>query len=109
MTLLKYSKCLKNVFINSNRVRYLSTLNKMKVYVTQPIQDNVKEFLESNQVQLVINEQLPLTRSKLLESVADCDGLFCTLNEKIDSELLDAAKNLKVLFKHSTFLSIKTK
>lgn len=95
MAFFKYSKYLKNVFINSNHRRNHSTLNNMKVFVTQPIQDNVKEFLKSHKVDLVINEQLPLTRSKFLESVVDCDGLFCTLNEKIDGELLDAAQNLK--------------
>ena len=40
-----------------------------------------------------------MSRGKLLESVRDCDALFCTLNEKIDKEVLDAAgrESLKIV------------
>jgi len=39
----------------------------------------------------------PPSREELLREVAEVDGLFCMLTEKIDSELLDAGKNLKIV------------
>lgn len=72
---------------------------QFKVFVTQPIPDEAIEILNSNKsINLFINDQTPLSREKLLNSVVDCDAIFCTLNEKIDSELLDkAGKKLKVI------------
>jgi glyoxylate reductase len=39
----------------------------------------------------------PLDRQKLLESVADNEGLLCTITDRIDIELLACAKALKVI------------
>jgi glyoxylate/hydroxypyruvate reductase len=77
----------------------LKTSNRLKVFVTQPIPVEAIELLNSNKsIDLFINDQLPLSREKLLNSVVDCDALFCTLNEKIDNELLDkAGSKLKVI------------
>ena len=36
-------------------------------------------------------------RETLLREVADVDGLFCNITEKVDGELLDAGKKLKVV------------
>lgn len=69
----------------------------MKVFVTQPIQQETVEFLKANQVELIVNNEVPISREKFLESVKDCDGLFCTLSDKVDKELLDSAKNLKAI------------
>jgi hypothetical protein len=90
------SKLFKNILIQTT-IRNTSTLSNsnMKVFVTQPIQANVVEFMKSQNIDLVINEQLPLQREKFLELAKDCDGLFCTLNEKIDEELLNMSLNLK--------------
>lgn len=37
------------------------------------------------------------TRETLLREVADVDGLYCNITEKIDSQVLDAGKRLKVV------------
>jgi len=37
------------------------------------------------------------TREVLLREVADVDGLYCNITERIDSELLDAGKRLKIV------------
>jgi glyoxylate reductase len=42
-------------------------------------------------------EQLPPTRSQLLEAVRSAEGLLALLTEKIDRELLEAAPKLKVV------------
>jgi hypothetical protein len=77
----------------------LKTNQQLKVFVTQPIPAEAIELLNSNKsINLIINDQTPLSREKFLNSVIDCDAIFCTLNEKIDNELLDKAGNkLKVI------------
>jgi glyoxylate/hydroxypyruvate reductase len=63
---------------------------KFNVFVTQPIPQQAIDILNKDEkINLNINTQTPLTRKKLLESVQNCDAIFCTLNEKIDKELLD--------------------
>ena len=39
----------------------------------------------------------PPGREELLREVAEVDGLFCMLTERIDGELLDAGKNLRIV------------
>lgn len=83
--------------------RVLSSMSErgFKVYATQPIPQQAIEILKSNGVSyLIVNQETPLSRQDLLRSVSShsVDGLFCTLNERIDTELLDAAgSNLKVI------------
>jgi phosphoglycerate dehydrogenase-like enzyme len=71
---------------------------KFRVFVSQPIPQQAVDIFNSSNVELVISDKMP-SRQKLLESVKDIDGIFCTLNEKIDKELLDTATNLKVNIK----------
>lgn len=48
--------------------------------------------------QLTVNpEDRPLTRSELLEGVADADGLLCLLTDRIDDELMAHAPRLRVI------------
>lgn len=84
--------------------RFLPTLtmsssnSNFKVFVTQPIPVEAQNILESNNIDLVINQNTPLDRGFLLEKVKNINGLFCTLNEKIDKQVLEAAgPNLKVI------------
>lgn len=43
-------------------------------------------------------DESPVPREELLRNVAGKDGLFCTLTDKIDAEVLDqAGPNLKVV------------
>lgn len=43
------------------------------------------------------NVEGPMTRERLLANVVDVDGLFCRFYDRIDKEVLDAGKNLKVI------------
>jgi lactate dehydrogenase-like 2-hydroxyacid dehydrogenase len=43
------------------------------------------------------DDDLPVPREVLLEKVANSDGLYCLLTERIDDELLAAAPDLKVV------------
>ncbi|MGJ8669271.1 MAG: 2-hydroxyacid dehydrogenase [Oceanococcus sp.] len=42
-------------------------------------------------------ENSPPSPQALQQAVSDCDGLLCTLNDKIDQDLLDAAPKLRVV------------
>lgn len=76
----------------------VSNSNRFKVFVTQPIPDQALKILQDANLDIQINQEIPLKRDTLLESVEQIDALFCTLNEKIDKELLDKAGNrLKVI------------
>lgn len=88
------NQILKSYKLNYIDLKNMSTLsknNKFKIFVTQPIPEQAKQILEENKIEFHINETLPLSRTKLLEAVKGCDGLFCTLNEKIDKELIEQA------------------
>lgn len=69
---------------------------KIKVFVTQPIPLQALEILKRNNLEVIVNEEVPLPRSDFFKAVSNCHALFCTLNEKIDKELLDSAENLRV-------------
>lgn len=79
--------------------KMMSSTGKFKVFVTKPIPDEAVAILKSNNIELDINETVPLPREKLLDGVRKgIDGLYCTLNEKIDKEVIDAAgSRLKVI------------
>ena len=73
-------------------------MKKHLVYVTQPIpREALQIFASDKNIELIVNERVPLHRKTLLDMVRNCDGLFCTLNEKIDVELLNESKQLKVI------------
>ena len=67
------------------------------VYVTRRIPevgiDILKEFCEVR----YRDEVPPPSREELLEAVEDVDAIYCTLNEKMDKELIDKARRLKVI------------
>jgi lactate dehydrogenase-like 2-hydroxyacid dehydrogenase len=72
-------------------------MQNYKVFVTQPIPKEASDIMLENKLELTINDTTPLSWKKLIDSVRNCDALFCTLNEKIDKELLEqAGGNLKV-------------
>ena len=68
-----------------------------KVYVTRRIPEVGLEILRKYCDVAYRDEVPPPTREELLEAVRDVDALYCTLNEKIDREVLDSAERLKVI------------
>lgn len=69
---------------------------KPRVYITLPIPENVKEFMDQYCDIKQWRGADPIPRENLLEEVADVEGLYTTWN-KIDEELLAAAPHLKVV------------
>lgn len=103
-SLNRFSSLLFRPTINSTRAFKLdmSAYQKshFKVFVTQPIPNEALQILQSNHIDASINTKIPLKRDELLKGVQGVDALFCTLNEKIDKELLETAgSKLKVTSK----------
>ncbi|MFZ2487513.1 MAG: D-glycerate dehydrogenase [Anaerolineae bacterium] len=70
---------------------------KPKVLITRRVpQQGIDRVAEVCDVELW-DSDLPIPREVLLEKVADKDGIYCLLTERINNELLDAAPNLKVV------------
>lgn len=69
-----------------------------KVYVsTNEIPADALKILRSVADVTVNPEEGPPSRETLLREVRDADGLFALLTERVDSDLLDSAKKLKVV------------
>jgi glyoxylate reductase len=70
---------------------------KPLVFVTRKIPSNglkiLKEFCEVK----VWDGSLPPSKRELINNVKEAYGLLCMLNDKIDSEVIDSALNLKVI------------
>jgi len=68
-----------------------------RVYVTRRVPDaGLMMVLKACDAE-VWGGELPVPREELLAKVADVEGLYCLLTERIDDELLDAAPNLRVV------------
>lgn len=67
-----------------------------KVYVTREVDREALELLKS-QFEVIINEKgRNLTKDELTEEIVDADAVLCMLSDKIDSEVMDKAKNVKI-------------
>jgi len=73
-------------------------LATFRVYVSSnEVPDKAVQLLKSIADVRINPKDGPPARDVLLKEVEDVDGLFCLLTEKIDVELMDRAKKLKVV------------
>jgi len=73
-------------------------LKKPKVYVTRQLFEKAVNFLKKHaDVEVFEGEDNPVPREVLLKKVKKVDGLLCLLTDKIDAEVLDSGKNLRVV------------
>lgn len=70
---------------------------KPSVYVTRRIPREALEILHSHCQVRIWDSDDPVPRPTLLEEVAQVEGLFCLLTERVDTELLDRAPRLRVV------------
>lgn len=69
-----------------------------KVFITRKIPDEIIEKIEKScDVRVWEHTDTPVPREILEKEIADADGLFCLLTESINRELLEKAKQLKVI------------
>jgi glyoxylate reductase len=73
-------------------------LARPKVYVTRQLFKEAIDLLEKHaDVEVFEGDDNPIPRELLLKKVKDVDGLLSLLTEKIDKEVFDEAKKLKVV------------
>jgi glyoxylate reductase len=71
---------------------------KPKVFITRKIPDQIVEKItQSCEVRMWEQEDIPVPREILEKEICDVDGLFCLLTESVDRDLLEKAKQLKVI------------
>jgi len=68
-----------------------------KVYVTRKIPEAGIAILDALCEIDYRDEVSPPSRAEILKAVESVDAIYCTLNEKIDKEVMDSAKKLKVI------------
>lgn len=61
------------------------------VYLTRTLTDPAMAALRSLDVPLVVGQERPPTRAEVLRDVAGAAAVVCTLTDRIDGEVLDAA------------------
>jgi glyoxylate reductase len=72
-------------------------MSKFQVLVTRQLPgDGLNKLKEIADVD-VNNRETPLPREELLERVKNKDGILSLLSDRIDAEVMDAARNLKVI------------
>ena len=69
----------------------------MKILVTGIIPEKVLDLIKKEHEVEANKEDRPLGRARLLQSIADKDGILCMITDAIDQELLDKAPNLKMV------------
>ena len=69
----------------------------MKVFVTARMPAEVLALIRQAHAVESYTGDPPIDRQKLLGSIADKEGLLCTITDRIDAELMDCAPALKVI------------
>jgi len=69
----------------------------MKVLVTRRIPEKGLDMLKARYETVINPEDRVMTKEEIMEGVADAHALLCLLTDRIDSEIIDAAPNLKVI------------
>ncbi|HEX9531599.1 MAG TPA: D-glycerate dehydrogenase [bacterium] len=73
-------------------------MNRPKVYVTRKVPEQALEILRSvAEVSVWDREDVPPPRQVILRELAQADGVFSLLTDRIDAEVMAAAPRLKVI------------
>ncbi len=72
-------------------------MRQRRVFVTRAVPQAALDRLREACAVSVWEGELPPERAALLRHLAACDGLFCMLTERIDTDALDAAPHLRVV------------
>ncbi|RDU36924.1 D-glycerate dehydrogenase [Neobacillus piezotolerans] len=71
---------------------------KPYIFITRKLPDEVVEGLQdSYEVSMWDKEEMPVPRERLLEEAGKADALLTMLSDRIDEEVLEAGRNLKVV------------
>ena len=68
-----------------------------RIFITRKLPGNPRQFLEDKFEVDENAEDIALPREKLLEIIPHYEGILSTIPDRLDAEVLDRAKNLKVI------------
>src|SRR3989338_7304973 len=85
---------LNNIYIETILTKYMP---KKRVFVSRKIPESGISLLKKYFEVRVYSKEKMISRKELIKGVKWGDGLLCLLTDKIDSEILDANPNLKVV------------
>lgn len=69
----------------------------MNVLITCKLPQTVGDCIEKEHHVQINDQDRPMERNRLLQSVKDKEGLLCTITDQIDRELLDKAPHLRMI------------
>jgi glyoxylate reductase len=72
-------------------------MSKPKVFVTRILPQSALDKIAEVADMEVWQDEVPPPREVILEKVKDIDGLLCLLTDKIDAEIMDAGRSLRVI------------
>jgi glyoxylate reductase len=76
-------------------------MEKKRVFLTRTLHDfALKELKKRYQIE-IHSGKIPISKTKLRTKIENVEGLICFPYDKIDSDLIDIAKNLKVISTYS--------
>lgn len=76
-------------------------MEKKRVFLTRTLHDfALKELKKRYQIE-IHSGKIPISKTKLRSKIENVEGLICFPYDKIDSDLIDIAKNLKVISTYS--------
>lgn len=70
---------------------------KPVVYITRTIPETAISLLKRYCEVFYRDDIFPPSKQEIIEKVKNVDAIYCTLNEKIDKEIIDASPRLKVI------------
>ncbi|GBL41169.1 D-glycerate dehydrogenase [Nitrosopumilaceae archaeon] len=76
-------------------------MEKKRVFLTRTLHDfALKELKKRYQIE-IHSGKIPISKTRLRSKIENVEGLICFPYDKIDSDLIDIAKNLKVISTYS--------
>ncbi len=69
----------------------------MKLFITSNIPEKIYEDLKGEFEIIYHDSNTPLKKEEIIEKISDVDALLCPLSDKIDRDVIDAGKNLKII------------
>jgi glyoxylate reductase len=76
-------------------------MEKKRVFLTRTLHDfALKELKKRYQIEIHLGK-IPISKTKLRSKIENVEGLICFPYDKIDSDLIDTAKKLKVISTYS--------
>jgi glyoxylate reductase len=79
------------------RMKKIKSLEKKKVFITQNIPGEGIKLLKKHFQVRVYSKDKVISQKELIQGVKWCDALLCLLTDKIDSIMLKANPNLKIV------------